>query len=200
MVEVDVSEGGGIGSGVSDDGDHVVVMGVSGSGKTTLAQILSARLGRVVAEADEFHPPENIAKMSAGVPLNDEDRGPWLAALRDWLTEQAAAGRSTVVTCSALRRSYRDVLRSARGRVRFVHLSPAADLLSRRMAARTGHFMPPSLLPSQLATLEPLAGDEDGLVLDVDLPPHAMADRVVAELGLTDGPGDESAADPGVDG
>ena len=184
----------------TDEPDHVVVMGVSGSGKTTLAQILSTRLGRVVAEADEFHPPENIAKMSAGVPLTDADRGPWLVALRDWLTEQAGAGRSTVVTCSALRRTYRDVLRSARGRVRFVHLSPAADLLARRVAARTGHFMPPALLPSQLATLEPLDDDEDGLVLDTDQPPQAVADQVIAVLGLSGGPGYESAADPRVDG
>lgn len=159
-------------------------MGVSGSGKTTLAGILSARLGRAAAEADEFHPPENIAKMAAGVPLTDEDRTPWLAALRDWLSEQALAGRSTVVTCSALRRAYRDVLRTASGRVRFVHLGPAPDLIARRMAARTGHFMPVSLLPSQLATLEPLDEDEDGLTLTVDAPPDTVADHVVAALGL----------------
>ncbi|TWH32122.1 gluconate kinase (SKI family) [Isoptericola variabilis J7] len=119
------------------DVEHVVVMGVAGSGKTTVATLLAARLGVEYAEADEFHSPENIAKMSAGTPLTDADRAPWLAAIRDWLTAEADAGRPGVVTCSALKRSYRDVLRSARGRVRFVHLTGTPELLAERMSSRS---------------------------------------------------------------
>lgn len=163
---------------------HLVVMGVSGSGKTTVAQILAERLGRPFAEADEFHPQANIDKMSAGTPLTDEDRWPWLATVRDWLSQQAGAGRSTVVTCSALRRAYRDLLREADGRVRFVHLTADPGIISPRLGTRSGHFMPPSLLPSQLATLEPLVDGEDGVVVLVDVPPEEVADRVLAALGL----------------
>lgn len=168
---------------------HVVVMGVAGSGKTTLALELRRRLGWPYAEADEFHPRANIEKMSAGMPLTDEDRRPWLAALRDWLTAQATAGRSTIVTCSALRLAYRDALRSADGRVRFVHLTADAGLLAERMAHRGGHFMPPALLPSQLATLEPLVAGEDGIALVVDVPPAEVAERAIVALGLEPVPG-----------
>ncbi|AEG43512.1 gluconokinase [Isoptericola variabilis] len=167
------------------DVEHVVVMGVAGSGKTTVATLLAARLGVEYAEADEFHSPENIAKMSAGTPLTDADRAPWLAAIRDWLTAEADAGRPGVVTCSALKRSYRDVLRSARGRVRFVHLTGTPELLAERMAHRSGHFMPTSLLPSQLATLEPLGDDEDGLAVDVAAPPEEIAESVLARLAAS---------------
>lgn len=167
---------------------HLVLMGVAGSGKTTLARILQDRLELPYAEADDFHPRANVDKMRAGTPLTDADRAPWLAALRDWLTAQARAGRSTVVTCSALRRAYRDVLREAEGRVRFVHLVAGPDLIGERLAARSGHFMPPSLLPSQLATLEPLADDEDGIVVAVDVPPDEVAARVLTALGLTPRP------------
>lgn len=163
---------------------HVVLMGVSGSGKTTLALELQRRLGWPYAEADEFHPAANIAKMAAGTPLTDADREPWLEAMRDWLTAEARAGRSTIVTCSALRRAYRDVLREAEGRVRFVHLDANPAVLAPRVAHRTGHFMPPSLLPSQLATLEPLAADEDGVTVVVDVPPDVVADRTMEALGL----------------
>ncbi len=163
---------------------HVVVMGVSGSGKTTLALELQRRLGWPYAEADEFHPQANIDKMTGGTALTDEDRRPWLAAMRDWLTGQARAGRSTIVTCSALRHAYRDVLREAEGRVRFVHLTGAPDLIAPRLAGRTGHFMPPALLPSQLATLEPLRDGEDGIAVVVDVPPDAVADRTMEALGL----------------
>ncbi len=166
---------------------HLVVMGVSGSGKTTVAQILAERLGWPYAEADEFHPQANIDKMTAGTPLTDEDRWPWLATMRDWLTEQAAAGRSTVVTCSALRVAYRDVLREAGGRVRFVHLTADPDLISPRLGTRSGHFMPPSLLPSQFATLEPLTQAEDGVVVLVDVAPEEVVDRALAALGMADG-------------
>lgn len=159
-------------------------MGVSGSGKTTVAQLLAERLGRPCAEADDFHPEANVAKMAAGTPLTDDDRWPWLETIRDWLTDEAAAGRSTVVTCSALRLSYRDVLRQARGRVRFVHLTAPDELLADRMDHREGHFMPPGLLPSQLATLEPLTEGEDGVVVVVDVPPEQVADRAMEALGL----------------
>lgn len=163
---------------------HVVVMGVSGSGKTTLALELQRRLGWPYAEADDFHPAANIAKMAAATPLTDADRAPWLAAIRDWLTAQARAGRSTIVTCSALRRAYRDVLREAEGRVRFVHLTADAAVLAPRVANRIGHFMPAALLPSQLATLEPLGADEDGITIVVDVPPDVVADRTIEALGL----------------
>ena len=183
------------GDGVGRESDgvvdvtHVVLMGVASSGKTTLALELRRRLGWPYAEADDFHPRANIDKMSAGTPLTDEDRWPWLAAIRDWLTQEARAGRSTIVTCSALRLAYRDVLREAEGRVRFVHLAADAALLQERMAHRSGHFMPPALLPSQLATLEPLRDGEDGITIAVDVPLADVADRTVAALGLRPAPG-----------
>ncbi|WP_043110124.1 gluconokinase [Paraoerskovia marina] len=160
--------------------EHLVLMGVAGSGKTTVAEILTERTGRPYAEADDFHPAENVAKMQAGTPLDDADRAPWLAAMRDWLTTQADAGRSTVVTCSALRRPYRDTLREARGRVRFVHLDGSPDLLAERIGARAGHFMGAGMLASQLETLEPLDPDEDGIRLDVAAAPHELADAALA--------------------
>lgn len=167
---------------------HLVIMGVSGSGKTTVGTILAERLGWPFAEADEFHPQVNLDKMSAGTPLVDEDRWPWLGAIRDWLTEQARAGRGTIVTCSALKVVYRDVLREAEGRVRFVHLVGTADVIGGRLADRSGHFMPPSLLPSQLDTLEPLTPGEDGVSVPVVISPHAVADSALRALGLADEP------------
>ncbi|MEV8435958.1 gluconokinase [Actinosynnema sp. NPDC051121] len=160
----------------------VVVMGVSGSGKSTVARLLADRLAWPMAEADEFHPPANIAKMSAGTPLTDADRAPWLAALRDWITDRAAAGESTVVTCSALKRAYRDVLREAGARVRFLFLHGTADVIADRMGRRSGHFMPPSLLRSQFDALEPLRSDEDGAAVDVAQPPEPIVEQAVARL------------------
>ena len=154
--------------------EHLVVMGVSGTGKSTTAALLAERLGRPMIEGDDLHPAANVAAMHAGRALTDADRAPWLRAIRDAMT---AAGGSTVVTCSALRRAYRDVLRTAEGRVRFVHLVVPADELARRLAARRGHFMPATLLASQLATLEPLGPDEDG----VNVPVHGTPDQVVDE-------------------
>ena len=162
---------------------HLVVMGVSGSGKTTVAALLAERLGWPAAEADDFHPPANIAKMAAGTPLDDADRWPWLATLKEWMDEHDG-GPGTVVTCSALKRSYRELLREATGVVRFLHVDADADLLARRLGQRTDHFMPGTLLASQLATLEPLAADEDGTTLPNDTTPEALADRAITLLGL----------------
>ncbi|PSL51638.1 gluconate kinase (SKI family) [Saccharothrix carnea] len=162
----------------------VVVMGVSGAGKSTVARALADRLAWPLAEADEFHPPANIAKMSAGTPLTDADRAPWLAAIRDWITARAAAGESTVVTCSALKRTYRDVLREAGARVRFLHLDGTADVIGDRLRHRSGHFMPPSLLRSQFDALEPLRPDEDGAAVGVADPPELIAEHAVTRLDL----------------
>lgn len=143
----------------------VVVMGVSGSGKSTVGEELAERLGVPFAEADSFHPPANVAKMSVGTPLTDEDRRPWLAAIAAWLGDHAATGG--VVSCSALRRRYRDRLRRDTPEVFFLHLDGTEELIARRMAARKGHFMPRSLLRSQFETLEPLDADEHGAAVSV---------------------------------
>lgn len=163
---------------------HVVVMGISGSGKTTIATSLTERLGWVFAEADDFHPAANITKMTSGTPLTDEDRWPWLESMKDWMTGQARAGRSTVVTCSALKRSYRDILTQAEGRVRFVHLLGDTDLILDRMKTRSGHFMPESLLPSQISTLEPLEPDEQGVRIENTGTPDQVTDLVIHQLDL----------------
>ncbi|MFD8481600.1 gluconokinase [Kitasatospora sp. NPDC059673] len=160
----------------------IVVMGVSGVGKTTVARLLAHRLGLPYAEADDFHPAANIAKMSAGIPLDDQDRQPWLRALGAWLGERAEAGTGGVVTCSALKRSYRDTLRAACPEAFFLHLTGSHELVGDRLAHRTGHFMPTSLLDSQYATLEPLQADENGTVLDVDADPDTLVERAVATL------------------
>ena len=145
-----------------------VVMGVSGTGKTTIARSLAARLRLEYADADDFHPEANKAKMHAGIPLTDEERYPWLEAIGGWLADHDAKGG--VITCSALKRHYRDQLRRHAPRARFVHLHGDRKLIVGRIAHRHGHFMPESMLGSQLATLEPLAPDEDGTVLDVAQP------------------------------
>ena len=155
---------------------HVVVMGVSGSGKTTVARGIAEATGLVFAEADDFHPAANVEKMRSGIPLADDDRWPWLSELARWMAEQAAVGASTIMACSALKRAYRDVLASGPPSVFFVHLFGDPGLIEARISGRTGHYMPASLLGSQLATLEPLQPDETGLVIDVALP----LDRIVA--------------------
>ncbi len=161
---------------------HVVVMGVSGCGKTVLASLLAGRLGFRFCEADDVHPEANVAKMSRGVPLTDDDRWPWLRALGGWIAEQAATGHSTVMACSALRRSYRDVLRAESGQALvFVHLDGEAGTITDRMNARE-HFMPSSLLQSQLETLEPLGDDEDGISVDLAQTPEVELMEVLAWL------------------
>ncbi|MFE5838848.1 gluconokinase [Arthrobacter sp. NPDC056493] len=166
---------------------HLVVMGVAGSGKSTIAAALSKHLGWACAEADEFHPQANIAKMSQGVPLQDEDRWPWLQEIQKWMTERARSRHSTVLTCSALKRTYRQLLSDAEGRVLFIHLHGEADVLSQRMQGREGHFMPPTLLPSQLATLEPLTAEElaaGSLRLDITRSPEELIAEILAALQL----------------
>lgn len=156
---------------------HVVVMGVSGTGKSTVAQALAAELGLELTEGDDHHPASNVAKMRAGTALTDEDRAPWLADLADWTTRQHDVGAATVLTCSALRRAYRDVLRGAVPEPTvFVHLVGTRAVLVDRMDRRE-HFMPASLLDSQFATLEQLDPDEAGGVVDTDL----ALDRVVTD-------------------
>ena len=143
----------------------VVVMGVSGSGKSTVGAALARRLGVPFADADALHPQANIAKMAAGEPLDDDDRHPWLERVGEWLADHGDGG---VVSCSALKRGYRDQLRAHCPQVRFLHLSGSADVIGRRLAGRTGHFMPAALLRSQLDTLEPLGADEAGMTVDID--------------------------------
>jgi len=161
-------------------------MGAAGSGKTTVSTTLSEHLGWIAAEADEFHPAANIAAMTAGVPLTDEDRWPWLESIRGWMTTQARNGRSTVIACSALKRSYREVLSGAEGRVQFVHLDGSPRVLSERMVSRRGHWMPVSLLPSQLAALEPLEPDDDGLTVDFLSAPGRISARIMEVLLAAD--------------
>jgi gluconokinase len=159
-------------------------MGVSGSGKTTVARAIAARTGLIYGEADRFHSPANIAKMSAGIPLTDADRWPWLQALGSWMAQADARGDSTVLACSALKRAYRVLLRSSVAGVQFVHLNGSTLLLRERLKHRSHHFMPVGLLQSQLHDLEPLGEDEDGLVLDASLPLDEVVARAVAALDL----------------
>ncbi|MGN9842216.1 gluconokinase [Nonomuraea sp. H19] len=163
---------------------HIVVMGVSGAGKTTVARGISELTGLRFAEADEFHPAANVARMRAGIPLDDADRWPWLRDLASWMAARHVEGVSTVLACSALKRSYRDVLRQGPPDVEFVHLNGSAKLIRDRMARRTGHYMPAGLLDSQRAILEHLDLEESGMVLEVALPPDELVAAVVARLGL----------------
>ncbi|MFF2352785.1 gluconokinase [Kitasatospora sp. NPDC058115] len=160
----------------------VVVLGVSGTGKTTVARLLAERLAAPFADADDFHRPADIARMAAGVPLDDAVRRPWLETVGRWLHEREEAGTGGVIACSALKRRYRDVLRAACPGAFFLHLTAGHDLLAERIGRRSGHFMPGSLLDSQLATLEPLEPDERGATLYVGQPPELVADAAADVL------------------
>jgi gluconokinase len=170
-------------------GPLLVVMGVCGSGKSTVGRRLAQRLGVDFLEGDELHPPGNVAQMAAGVPLSDADRYDWLLALAGALHQAAQSGRGLVLSCSALKRSYRDVLRSAcdagaaLGAVRFVYLHGDHALFSARMALRTEHYMPASLLESQFAILEPPGADELAVTLDASLPVEEITQSVLDNLG-----------------
>ena len=163
----------------------LLVTGVSGSGKTTVGAMLAGRLGWPYAEADTFHPAANVAKMRAGVPLTDDDRWPWLRAIGAWIDERAAAGEPAVVTCSALKRRYRDYLRASRPQVRLIYLSADKELIAARLAARHGHFFPASLLDSQFRDLEPPRPGEHPLVVRADGTPAGIVAEIVRRLGIT---------------
>lgn len=160
----------------------IVVMGVSGSGKSTVGAALAQRLRVPFADADDFHPPANIAKMTAGEALDDDDRHPWLEAIGEWLGERCSSGG--VMSCSALKHRYRDQLRSHCPSVRFLHLSGTPEVIGARQASRPGHFMPASLLSSQFDTLEPLAADEVGETIDVSQSIDSIVDEYVSRTGL----------------
>lgn len=166
----------------SADPLQIVIMGVCGSGKTTVATLLAQRRGCTLAEADDFHSEASIAKLASGQPLDDADRWPWLHRLAGWMRERALEGHSSVVTCSALKRAYRDVLRTGSTNVVFIHLDGPPDLLLERLSGRPGHFVLPGLLESQLAILEPLEPDERGAKLDVSKPLEALVSSVLACL------------------
>ncbi len=161
----------------------VVIMGVTGTGKTTVAQAMVDLLGWRFAEGDDLHPPANVAKMTAGQPLTDEDRRPWLERVADWIGQCEAAKADGIVTCSALKRSYRDLLRQGHPSVRFCHLTAPREVLAERLRVRQGHYMPASLLDSQLSTLEPLGPDEPGVAVSDEGATGEVLARVLAALG-----------------
>lgn len=162
----------------------LVLMGVSGSGKSTIGEALAARLGWRFEDGDRFHPASNVAKMSAGQPLTDEDRRPWLQAIADEIDRVCLAGQHAVIACSALKRSYREILVHGRSDVRIVHLDGAQELIAGRLASRKGHFMPPGLLTSQFRTLELPAADENPITVSIDAPTKTVVDDIVRQLGL----------------
>lgn len=158
----------------------LVVMGVSGSGKSTVAGLLAGRTGWPLLEGDDVHPQANVDKMAAGHPLNDDDRWPWLDAIADWIHVREAEGSGAVVTCSALKRRYRDRLLGPH--VLFVHLAGSRDRISERLNARMNHYMPPTLLDSQIADLEPIEPDEQAITVDVGGTPQEITDEVMRQL------------------
>ena len=162
----------------------LVLMGVSGCGKTTVAQILAERLRWAFEEGDALHPQANVDKMAAGHPLDDADRAPWLAKVADWVDARLDAGESGVITCSALKRSYRALIDRRGNGVEFVYLHGSRELIASRLATRHGHFMPTSLLDSQFATLEEPGADEPAIRVEVGEAPEAIATDIVTALGL----------------
>ena len=172
------------GSGGRDEPLVLVVMGVSGVGKSSVAAELVDATGWEFAEGDDFHTQANRDKMAAGHALDDDDRWPWLRRLADWIGEREAAGQGAVVTCSALKRAYRDLLCGGHPSVRFVHLTASDELIAERIGARRDHYMPPTLLESQLRTLEPLGADEPGVAVDTSGDQAAVARAALDALGL----------------
>jgi gluconokinase len=162
-------------------GRSVVVMGVSGSGKSTVGAALARRLGVPFADADSFHPAVNVAKMAEGTPLDDDDRRPWLDAVGQWLADHDDG----VMSCSALKRRYRDQLRSHRTDIAFLYLTGSQELIGARQAGRPGHFMPSSLLISQFKALEPLDPDEKGMVIDVGQSVDTIVEAFVKFLAVS---------------
>lgn len=160
----------------------LVIMGVSGSGKSTVAGILAGQLGWDLEEGDDLHPAANVTKMASGQPLTDDDRWPWLDTVAAWITDHTTAGSPGIITCSALKRSYRDRMRGPN--VVFVHLAGSKDQIGQRLSARSDHFMPPTLLDSQLTTLEPPGPDENTLVVDVGRRPAEEAADIIRRLDL----------------
>jgi gluconokinase len=162
----------------------LVIMGVSGSGKSTIADKLAKKLSWIYEDGDRFHPASNVAKMSAGHPLTDEDRWPWLQAIADEIDRVCKAGQHAVIACSALKRAYRDVLVHGRSDVRVVFLNGTKDLVANRLAQRKGHFMPPGLLDSQFNTLEPPDAGENAVTASIDASVEAVVDDIMRQLGL----------------
>jgi gluconokinase len=160
-------------------------MGVSGAGKSTIAEQLAQRLGWIYEDGDRFHPPGNVAKMSAGHPLTDEDRWPWLQAIADEIDRACKAGEHVVIACSALKRGYRDILVHGRRDVRIVYLNGTQQLIAGRLAKRKGHFMPPGLLASQFKTLEPPGAGENPVIVSIDASIEEIVDDTVGQMGLT---------------
>ena len=164
------------------DSQRICVMGVAGAGKTTVGTLLADALGSAYLEGDDLHPAESVRRMAQGIPLTDEDRGPWLDAIASRIARAKRSDAGLVVSCSALKRSYRDTLRRADGDMRFVHLVGDAPLIAQRLARRAGHFMPATLLESQLATIEIPAPDEHAWTFDVADTPEAIVARIVGRL------------------
>ncbi|MCW5693465.1 MAG: gluconokinase [Pseudolabrys sp.] len=160
----------------------IIVMGVSGAGKSTIGALLSQRLNRPLVEGDSLHPAANIAKMTQGIPLNDDDRRPWLEAIAARIDEARQTRRPVIVTCSALKRAYREILTGGHDDVGFVYLRGTKDLIASRLKARTNHFMPPGLLDSQFVALQEPGEDEPTLSIAIDAPPDEMADRIVRQF------------------
>jgi gluconokinase len=160
----------------------LIVMGVSGCGKSTVAEKLGRHLGWPFRDGDSFHSPANVAKMHRGIPLTDEDRWPWLSAIAAWIAELRAQGAHGIVACSALKRVYRDALRDGHGDVRFVYLNGTKALIAARLAARKDHFMPPSLLDSQFAALEPPGPDEKPITVSIDQEPGGIVADALKQL------------------
>jgi gluconokinase len=167
-------------------------MGVSGSGKSTIADKLAERLDWSYEDGDKYHPASNVAKMSAGHPLTDEDRWPWLQAIADEIDRVCKAGRHAVIACSALKRAYRDILVHGRNDVRIIFLDGTEQLIASRVAQRKNHFMPPGLLASQFKTLEPPDSSENPVTVSIDTTVEIIVEDIVRQLGLT--PGDRAAA------